>query len=761
MHGLLRAKFTRRIGPLAATAVLPALVSAALFGLAGPAQADPVHEAAAGGVSVAIDSMNPQVAKPGATVSVAGTVSNGTNQTIAGLDVQLSTSPTRFQTRDAMDAYLSQGLGANLEAVGNPFLITTSLRPGASAAWRASFQVDSASIAEFGVYPVMAQLGDQQGAVLATDQTLLPFWPGQQAAGLLRPLGISWVWPLIDQPHDQVCGALTNNDLATSLGPHGRLYALLAAGQAHPDAHPTWVIDPALLGDAETMTRPYQVESGSGCAGPTRQPASRAATAWLSKLRVITSSGQPTVITPYANVDASALVHSVNSVLDTDLANAYAIGAQVADGVLHGSFRPDIAVPAGGTADLSLLTNLAAAERIDTVVLDSTEMPPQNSADFEDDAVTSIPVGGTTMTVLLADHVLTGVLQAGNTSTGVLPPSTQFAVGQRFLAETAMIAAEAPDTDRSIVVRPPGGWSPSAALASQLLTETAHTPWLTATPLGDLARAPDTARSIKRQPPPSSKPSPPELSRDYLDTIGKVGSDLGAYQAMLYQPSKGYQQSLDEALAATESSAWRGSGMSQGLALAYGLSAYLSDEESKVKIIAADQVSMGGASGAVPVSIQNGMPWAIRVKVNVSVVNSSDRTSQLSVGHFKDVIVVQPQLSPLVRLPVDSAPQGSTVIQVSLTTANGTSLLPVVATKSLTVLSTRYGRAILFLIAAAIGVMILTSVYRGVRRWLHAESHVAGEDAGQRGSVGTGTSARHPMEAPDDLAEARRRADDA
>ncbi|HEY6311159.1 MAG TPA: DUF6049 family protein [Streptosporangiaceae bacterium] len=757
MHGLLRAKFTRRIGSLAAAVVLPALVSAALFGPVGPAQADPVREAAAGGgVSVAIDSMNPQVAKPGAMVSVAGTVTNGTNQTIAGLDVQLSTSPTRFQTRDAMDAYLSQDQGANLEAAGNPFFITTSLRPGATAAWHASFQVDSASITEFGVYPVTAQLGGQQGGVLATDQTLLPFWPGQQAAGLLRPLDISWIWPLIDQPHDQACGALTNNDLAASLGPQGRLYALLAAGRAHPDADLTWVIDPALLGDAATMTRPYQVESGSGCAGQTLEPASRGATAWLSALRAVTSSGRPTVITPYANVDASALVHSV---LDADLASAYAIGTQVADGVLHGSFRPSIAVPAGGTADLSLLTNLAAAERIDTVVLDSTEMPPRNSADFEDDAATSIPVGGTAMTVLLADHVLTGVLQAGNTSTGVLPPSTQFAVGQRFLAETAMIAAEAPDTDRSIVVRPPDGWSPSPALASQLLTETARAPWLTPTSLGDLARAPDTARSIKRQP-PSSKPSPAELSPDYLNTISQVGNDLSAYQAMLYQPSKGYQQSLEEVLAATESSAWRGSGMSRGLALADGLSAYLSDEESKVKIIAADQVSMGGASGAVPVSIQNGMSRAIRVKVNVSVVNSPDRTSQLSVGHFKDVIVVQPQLSPLVRLPVNSAPQGSTVIQVSLTTADGAALLPVVATKSLTVLSTRYGRAILFLIAAAIGVMILTSVYRGVRRWLRAESHVAGEDAGQPGSVGTGTSARHPMEAPDDLAEARRRADD-
>jgi hypothetical protein len=778
VHGLLPAKFTRRIGPLAAavarvTLVVPALVvpalvisalvGTALFGLAGPARATQ-----ASGVSVAIDSMNPQVAQPGATVTVTGTVTNGTSQTVAGLEVQLSTSSARFQSRDAMDAYLSQGLGANLGPVGNAFFVATSLKPGGTAVWRASFGVDSAGIAEFGVYPVAAQLEDLQNDLLGTGQTLLPFWPGQRAAGLQRPLDISWIWPLIDQPHDQVCGVLTNNDLAASLGPQGRLYALLAAGQAHAGADLTWVIDPALLGDAETMTRPYRVASGSGCADPnpstpesTPEPASRAATAWLSALKAITSSGQPTVITPYANVDASALVHSIPGAdLAKDLASAYTTGNQVADSVLHGSFRPSIAVPAGGTADLSLLTSLATTEHIDTVVLDSSEMPPQDSTVFEDDAVTSIKTAaGTTMTVLLADHVLTGVLQAGNTSTGVLPPSTQFAVGQRFLAETAMIAAELPGSERSIVVAPPNGWSPSAALASQLLTETVRAPWLAPTPLGDLARAPDTARSIKRQPPPSSKPSPAELSQGYLDTISAVGHSLGLYQAMLYQPSKGYQQSLDEALAATESSAWRGSGMPQGVALANGLSQYLSNEEKKVKIIASDQVSMAGASGQVPLNIQNGMSWAIRVKVIVSVVNSPDRTSQLTVGRFKDVIVVQPNLSPLVRLPVSSAPQGSTLIQVTLTTADGTPL-PAVATKSLTVLSTRYGRAILFLIGAAIGVMILTSVYRGVRRWLHAESQVTGEDAGQPGSVGSGTSARHPMEAPDDLAEARRRADD-
>ena len=62
----------------------------------------------------------------------------------------------------------------------------------------------------------------------------------------------------------------------------------------------------------------------------------------------------------------------------------------------------------------------------------------------------------------------------------------------------------------------------------------------------------------------------------------------------------------------------------------------------------------------------------------------------------------------------------------------------------------------------AIGVLVLTSVFRGVRRRLHGDSNPVSEEADPPGSVVTGTSdTRYPTEAPDDLADARRWADDA
>ena len=751
MHGLLPAKVRRRTQSLAAAfAVLAALITAGLT-LAQPARAAP-GPAGAGRVSVTVDAMNPQVARPGSRITVTGTIGNSTGQAQAGLEIQLYTSAQPFQTRDGMGAYLVHGMDGQ-EPAGQPFVFPASVAPGATASWTASFTVTSAGITQFGVYPVTAQLQDAYGDQLSAGHTLLPFWPGQRTAGLRRPLQISWLWPLVDQPHRQACSALTNNDLAASLRPGGHLAGLLAAGAGHPGAGLTWVIDPALAGDVATMTRPYRVGGRPNCTGTTREPASAAAADWLAALRKVTPT-QPTVITPYADVDMTALVHQG---LTGDLAAAYRTGDTVADSVLKGKFGHSVAWPAGGTADLSVLTNLATAEHVTTVVLDSREMP---SSDPADDAVTSLTVAGLPMTVLLSDATLTSVLKAAGTGSGPLPEAAAFAVRQRFLAETAMIAAEYPGSARTIVVAPPAGWNPSQAIAGDLLGETETAPWLTPARLDRLSAAPDTRRTAARQAPPASKASPGELGPAYLDQARSLGGRLGVYESMLYQPPPGYVPSLNEALAATESVAWRGGGQARGLALLRGLADYLGGAEDKVKIITSAQVPMGGSSGAVPVSVLNELGEAVQVRVVASVASAPDRISQLTVGPFQSLVVIYPQQSKTVRLPLSSAPPGSTVIQLGLVSAHGTPLP--FAHASLTVVSTRYGRAILVLIAAAIGVLVLTSAYRGLRGWRHDDEHVVSEQEGLPGSVVGGTSdARHPTEAPDDLADARRRADDA
>jgi hypothetical protein len=505
------------------------------------------------------------------------------------------------------------------------------------------------------------------------------------------------------------------------------------------------------------MTSAYSVNSRPTCVSAKPEPASKAAVNWLATLKTGTA-GQPVVLTPYANVDMAALAHQG---LNADIRSAYSTGDAVASSVLGRTFTPQIAWPAGGNANLSVLTDLSAAEHIGTVVLNSSEMPTPASDGFEpDDAVTTVRTGaGTTMNVLLSDNTLTSVLAAGDTSSGVQSAATEFAVSQRFLAETAMIAAEAPDAARSVVVAPPQDWSPSLALADDLLTDTTSAPWLKPATLSSLTTAPDTQRKATRQPPPATQESPGELSRDYLNQVSSVGAQLDGYKSILYNASLTYTRALDEALSATESSAWRGAGAAQGQALTGRLLAYLANTESKIKIVTSSSVPMGGSSGQVPVPVQNGLlHQTIKVRLNVSVENTPDRSSQLTVGKFQDLLILQPGETVTVRLPLSSAPPGSTLLDLSLSSADGRSL-PVSA--SLSVQSTWYGRAILFLIAGAIGVLVLSSLYRGVRRRLRDDAHLVNEEADPPGSVETGSTARHPTEAPDDLADARPWADDA
>ena len=273
-------------------------------------------------------------------------------------------------------------------------------------------------------------------------------------------------------------------------------------------------------------------------------------------------------------------------------------------------------------------------------MLNSSEMPPVDAATVfqPDDAVASLRVAGLPMNVLLSDNTLTGVLRAGNTSSGTLPKSTEFAVRQRFLAETAMIAAEAPDSVRTIVVAPPGDWSPSEALASDLLGETATAPWLTPTPLASLSSAPDTERAVptaaRRRPARRARASSAAATWTQVRVARRPARRVQVHALQARgSPTRG---PWTRPCSPRESAAWRGGGQPQGAALARGLSDYITAAEKKVKIISSDQVPMGGSSGLVPVSIQNGLHQAIRVRVVATVDNTPGRTSQLTIGHFQD-----------------------------------------------------------------------------------------------------------------------------
>jgi hypothetical protein len=736
--------------------------------------------------SVVIDSVSPQIAQPGGTVVVTGTVTNRSGGTLSGLEIQLRSSAVPFSSRDALSSYASGTAGLDAP-VGIPVPVRASLANGATAHWRVSLPVSTIGMARFGVYPLAAEAVDVIGMAAGSSRTFLPFWPGAAASGMTRQLKIAWVWPLIDAPHQGVCTALTSNSLTGSVAAGGRLNTLLTSGAAYAGrADLTWAVDPGLLTSVSTMTRPYQVGASTDCAGGTKYHASAAAAKWLSSLRSDTA-GQQMFVTPYDDVDVAALTHEG---LDNDLASAFRQGRSTAASLLGrssgasgspgaggssasggGTERTgpqavsagNIAWPADGLADSSVLGNLAV-NGIGTVVLDSNEMPPASTSSYTaDDAVTQTPTAaGTKMNVLLADHTLTRVVGSGTSA-----PGSTFQVSQRFLAETAMIAAEAPNLARSVVVAPPREWDPSPALASQLLSETVNAPWLSPDSLAGLASPAASASPGTRQPPPDEQVSPSELSRSYLKQVGALDSDVRLFKNILFQPKAGYLARLSAGVAATESSAWRGrpAARQAGQTMLGRVTAYLTTMDHKVKIIDSSRVTLGGSSGKVPVSIANGLPESIQVRLQAT----GPPDSRLTVSGYPGLITVGVGQTETVRLSVRSGAVGDTTIQLRLLGRDGTALPgdPV----SLNVQSTQFGTTLLVIIFVALGVLVLTAIARAIRRGLRNDQPATDQpgNTAERAAGGTAPAAgaanvdrdshatdpRDPPEAPDDYAEAR------
>jgi hypothetical protein len=674
-------------------------------------------------LTISIDSVTPSYARPGSTVTVSGTLSNNTGSAIQGIEVQLQSSPQPFGSRSTMDAFTADGSGFSPVNEGTPVAVTATLRNGGTVRWTASFTAASAQYDQFGVYPLVAQAVSLTSYLpLATDRTLLPFWPGKGSA---QPLSIAWIWPLMDTPQQELpqqgnCSqTLTGDSLATSLGTSGRLGRLLSAGLRWVGkADLTWAVDPALLSDASVMTQPYKVGGNSACVGAKPMPASGAASSWLATLRKETT-GQPMFLTPYADADVAALSHAG---LDTDIRTAYTVGESVASQILSRPFgtkaagtgdggSASVAWLPGGTADAGVLTSLASSAGISTAVLSSNEMPEVASSSYQaDTAVASVTTGiGTTMNVLLADSELTSLL---GSTTANASAGAQFATEQDFLAQTAMIAAELPNSSRSIVVAPPSRWDPSAAEANALLSLTSQAPWLQPTPLSGLSSS-SHGDQVSRQALPATQISSAELSSSYLNQVKSLEANMALYEDLLYKPSANLLRSLDEVIAVTESAAWRGSGIAGGKLALARLSSYLQDSEHDVQIITGNTKRLlGGTSGDTPVSVQNTLDVPVQVRVAVT----EPTNSQLTVGKFDSLITVPAQKTGTVYMPLHSSRLGTSMMQLQLLTRDGSPLTW--TSQPLSIQVTRYGQVMLVLIAAALGVLVLTSATRWTRQRL-------------------------------------------
>jgi hypothetical protein len=680
-------------------------------------------------MSVAITSVNPAIATRNAKVTVSGTVTNATGTPAIGLMIQLWSSSVRLTSRDAMDSYLTAPAGGVVDSPTNSQLtLATALPAHTTRSWSLTLRAKQVGMTTFGVYPLAAQLW-QFGAPVDAARTFLPYWPGKSGSRNVKPLSLAWVWPLVDVPHQAACPPLLNDSLAASLASGGRLSELLSVGSSAlaRSADLTWAIDPALLNDASVMTARYRVGGTGTCSGGSPRPASAAARAWLTEVRSA-AGRQDFFVTPYADVDVAGLAHSG---LTTELADAFADGRSEATAILGKAQRPSaaadgnagagatgrIAWPPGGIADYSVLESLAASpNRIGTVILDSTMMQPTVS--FTPTAVTTTPDGVYgQMHVLVADNGIGQILAAPPGSLPGIAPGTGragpsaaavFAREQWFLAETAMIAAEAPHAARAVVVAPPRRWNPGPGLARALLTATVRTPWLRPASLSSLVAAKPPAGHMPREDPPLKHISRSELTRSFLRQVQRVESQIGLLQSILVGRGPRY---LNKAMAAVESSAWstRPGGWRTARQLLRGVAAYVAAQQQQVSIVDPLRVTLGGKSGEVPVSISNRLGQAVRVRLRVTPSGSG-----VVIGKFASPVTVAKGTQRTIKIPVRAAAAGSTTLALSLTAPDGQVLRG--STARLTVAATHFGTMAIVIIGIALGLYVIAAAARAIRR---------------------------------------------
>src|SRR5216683_742142 len=663
----------------ACVATATVALSAALPLLSGQADAQQVNAAQDAPLALTVTSVSPSYAEQGRTVTITGRVRNLAAAPASGLSVQLLSSNTQLGSRHDLEKYASGTYQPLMRAVSTTPVTLARLDAGHSWSWTVSLPVRDLALSCFGVYPLTVEVIDA-AFEQARDPVPLPYWPAKanSCPGQRRPqpFAISWIWPLIDVPHQGVCAGLMDSVAA--------------------------------------MRHSYPVGASATCQD-TDLPASPAASRWQANLLKATA-GQPVFLTPYADVDVAALTRHGSQF---DLDRAFAEAAHVGHQILHRNAPAPIpagphqlsaiAWPASGIASDEVLTILGT-ENVSTVILGAPAVPPVS---YTPGAVASkLTRIGKQMHILLADHAITALL--GSKGSAARQPGSIFGISQLYFAETAMIASEAPGTPRPIVVAPPRRWDPPRQLASNLLAETVSAPWLKPSTAGQLVKMrPERVYPSFTQSAPGA-----ELSGRLLRRVSKLDRRLALLQSIRVQPDP----ALNRAVLGIESSAWRGKGARHAQALLTRMTRYVSSQLNGISIRGVSirggtkhvpyHVTFGGKTAPVNVVIHN----ALRYSVQVGLLVQADH-AEVSGQSLTPITIPPGNFSSAVTLTVHvQAKQGK--IRLTLVSPRGSPLAghPLPAYPLVIIVHpTNFGTFALAVFAVALALFVTASAFRAIR----------------------------------------------
>lgn len=637
-------------------------------------------------VSIRFTAMTPSLPTRTAndTITLQGVVTNTSKVDLSNLQAIFWRSLDPIQDSDGMAAALgsaaNEPLGLRVNKLGHyeniPSETDRTLAPGEST----SFSV-SAKVSDLNLPPIDAiyLLG------IHVRGRLTPYGPD-------ITLGRGRVFaPVVDTPPQNAAqlstlvvldsrpslvrrGVFADDHLAAELGPDGRLTALLQAAD-NPDN--SFVVDPSLIEEVQTMRAGYQVlqPDGTTVAGTGGSDATR----WLIDYTRIaqTHSGFREL---YGHPDVSALVHAgMSSVIDG--------GELAAKAVTTTSALPLLAIPAGGQADQQTVDVLAGLKP-DAIVLD-------DSTTGQDRPLLKGPDG---------IRLLNTAATSFSGGPGPEPSDTAVQVRQQTLAETWLDADSAKPDDTIGQLRIIKTLAQARGNAHQLTA-----PWLEREPLSQLLDS--TPAGWSQQYHYSASAAGKELTGLQIDGVGRLVTGYQTMADLLARPS---DVELDAGAAAARSAsiAWR-SKPDLWTQFVHPQQAALDDVRlNAVKIITTPRVVTSAHSVYFPVTVRNTLAAVeddplrntIKVKLEFSSANGQRLTVTPS-SDMADGLQVPAGAGVTGNAQVDAQANGIVKVTAQAYTLSGT---PVGEPMPIEVKATQAG-TIGWLIAIAAGVVLVGS----------------------------------------------------
>jgi hypothetical protein len=479
------------------------------------------------------------------------------------------------------------------------------------------------------------------------------------------------LWPLTATPHLTATplGAgpasepvFDNDALAEEFAGGGRLRQVVEAGK---DLAVTWLIDPNLVIEAQTMADGYRIADGSGEALPqhsTKGAGGDAAKQWLAELKQAVRD-RHVILLPYADTDLASLAHHAApgaAQRNEIIADLTADGRQTVDKALGTDAEVGLAWPVDGVVD-SAITSLAARLGLTSVLTSGQGLEPGGPDPVAlDNRLTALPYGPD------LTSALAGIPSSSDSPSSSSSPDPAASTHPTDHSGDASSAGRIKDLlkayDRPVVV-PPRELSGAAARAlAKALGSGVQDRWLRLTGLDEVSGDAVEGQAAAAETYPQSLRKS-ELTPDRLAAVAANADGLATLQGILTQPQS-TTDAVHAAMARAVSAVWRHDPAGED-AYQRRISAFLSASASAVRLTPKTTVILSPGSANLPITVDNGLHQEVG---GLEIRVASGNPARLQVRDTVAAVTARGSAKHTARIGVNAHHGGKAMLTVRLYT---------------------------------------------------------------------------------------------